>query len=87
MAAGWQTEESVEWIVEDFLHELPTRDAVTLEGSTIHLRAWQHKVRGVTGAIVPVYLLDTDLPENSDLYRTLSIGCTAATRPLPGPAG
>jgi glucan phosphorylase len=55
--SGWQTEASVEWIVEDFLRELPHRAAVTLEGSTIQLRAWQYDVRGATGAMVPVYLL------------------------------
>ncbi len=41
---GWQTEDSVEWIVEDFLRELPHRAAVTLEGTTIQLRAWQYDV-------------------------------------------
>jgi glycogen phosphorylase len=70
--SGWQTEDSVEWIVEDFLRELPQRATVTLGGSTIQLRAWQYDVRGATGAMVPVYLLDTDLPENSDWYRTLT---------------
>jgi glucan phosphorylase len=44
--SGWQTEASVEWIVEDFVRELPHRAAVTLEGSTIQLRAWQYDVRG-----------------------------------------
>jgi glycogen phosphorylase len=46
--SGWQTEDSVEWVVEDFLRELPHRAAVTLEGSTIQLRAWQYDVRGAT---------------------------------------
>ena len=36
------------------------------------LRAWQYDVRGVTGAMVPVYLLDTDLPENAAWDRTLT---------------
>jgi starch phosphorylase len=71
-SSGWQTEDSVEWVVEDFLRDLPHRAAVTLEGSTIQLRAWQYDVRGATGAMVPVYLLDTDLPENSAWHRTLT---------------
>ena len=70
--SGWQTEDSVEWIVGDFLRELPHRAAVTLEGCTIQLRAWQYDVRGATGVIVPVYLLDTDLPKVSDWHRTLT---------------
>jgi starch phosphorylase len=51
--SGWQTEDSVEWIVEDFLRELPHRATVTLEGSTIQLRAWQYDVCGATGARSP----------------------------------
>jgi starch phosphorylase len=71
-SGGWQTENSVEWIVEDFVRELPERAAVTIEGRSVHLRAWQYDVRGVTGAVVPVYLLDSDLSENSDGDRSLT---------------
>jgi starch phosphorylase len=71
-SGGWQTEYSVEWIVEDFVRELPERAAVTIEGRSVHLRAWQYDVRGVTGSVVPVYLLDSDLSENSDGDRSLT---------------
>ena len=57
--SGWQHEEPVAWVVEDFLHELPARTAVTIEGRTVHLRAWQYTVRGLSGATVPVYFLDS----------------------------
>ena len=40
--SGWQTEEPVEWIVEDFLRELPQRAAVTIEGRTVLVRAWRY---------------------------------------------
>jgi len=69
---GLQTEDAVEWVVEDFLEALPQRAAVTIEGRTVHMRAWQYDVRGVTGAVVPVYLLDSDLPENADGDRCLT---------------
>ncbi|PYR29782.1 MAG: alpha-glucan family phosphorylase, partial [Acidobacteria bacterium] len=71
-SGGWQTEHAVEWIVEDFLKELPQRAAVTIEGRLVHLRVWQYDVRGVTGTVVPVYLLDTDLSENADGDRNLT---------------
>src|SRR5947208_2668832 len=48
-SGGRQTEDSVEWSVEDFLQELPQRAAITIEGRPVHLRAWQYGVRGVTG--------------------------------------
>ncbi|HEU5450795.1 MAG TPA: alpha-glucan family phosphorylase [Terriglobales bacterium] len=45
---------------------------VLLEGRQVAVRAWQYTVRGHTGGIVPVYLLDTDLPENSPWDRGLT---------------
>jgi starch phosphorylase len=70
--SGWQTEEEVEWIVEDFLEELTPRATLQLEGRTVQVRAWKYKVSGVDGFAVPVYLLDTDLPENTDWDRHLT---------------
>jgi glycogen phosphorylase len=69
---GWQHEEPVVWKVQDFVEELPVRAAVTLEGRTVQLRAWKYDVTGLGGFKVPVYFLDTDLPENSQSDRTLS---------------
>ncbi len=69
---GWQTEEPVRWAVDDFLEEMPGRCAVTIEGRTVWLRAWKYEVMGAGGFIVPVYFLDTDLPENSDQDRTIT---------------
>ena len=71
-ASGWQTEQPAEWVPEDFLNGLPERAAVTLEGRLVHLRAWRYDLKGATGGLVPVYLLDTDLPENTDWDRTLT---------------
>ncbi|MEK6572507.1 MAG: alpha-glucan family phosphorylase, partial [Bacteroidota bacterium] len=69
---GWQTEEPVEWVVEDFLEEMPSRASVTIEGRTVHLDAWKYEVTGVGGFKIPVYFLDADLPENSEWDRTLT---------------
>jgi starch phosphorylase len=70
--SGWQTEEPTKWIVEDFLTEMPARAVVTIEGRSVQLRAWKYEVSGYDGFIVPVFLLDTDLPKNSDWDRTLT---------------
>ncbi len=70
--SGWQTEVPVEWVVEDFLKENPERVAVTIEDRQVHLRIWTYDVVGVKGSTVPVYLLDADLPENSEWDRTLT---------------
>ena len=71
-SSGWQTEEPVEWSVDDFLEEMPQRVPVTLEGRRVFIRCWKYRVFGIGGFGVPVYLLDTDLPENSEWDRTLT---------------
>jgi starch phosphorylase len=71
-ASGWQREEPAEWIIEDFLKEMLPRASMTIEGRTVHLRAWRCEVKGVSDFKVSVYFLDTDLPENSEWDRTLT---------------
>jgi starch phosphorylase len=71
-ASGWQREQPAEWVVEDFLVEMPQRAKVMIEGRTVHVRAWKLEVKGEGGFVVPVFLLDTDLPENSEWDRTLT---------------
>jgi len=71
-ASGWQREEPVAWRVDDYLHEQVERVTVTIEDRPVQLRAWKFEVVGVGGHRVPVYLLDSDLPENSEWDRTLT---------------
>lgn len=69
---GTQTEQPVDWNVNDFLTELPVRAVVKLEGRRVAVRCWKYQLEGVSGYTVPVYLLDTDLPENADWDRKLT---------------
>jgi starch phosphorylase len=71
-AQGRQTEEADPWPIAKFLKELPARALVNIEGRPVHIRAWQYDVRSTSGGIVPVYLLDSDLPENSVWDRRLT---------------
>lgn len=71
-ASGHQSEAPVEWVVEDFLEEMPQRIRITIEGREVSVRAWRYEVAGVEGARVQVYFLDTDLPENPEWDRTLT---------------
>src|SRR5512146_2451993 len=71
-AAGNQTEQPQNWSPEQVLEPVPGRVSVTIEGRPVTLRAWKYTVRGVTGATIPVYLLDSDLPENSAADRVLT---------------
>lgn len=69
---GWQTEEPVEWRIEDYLEEVPVQVTVELEGRKVEVRAWKYEVKGYDGYTVPVYFLDTDLPENARYDRGLT---------------
>jgi starch phosphorylase len=71
-ADGRQTEESVKWVVEDFLREMQKRTSVVIDGRTVRIRSWVLEVKGIGGFTVPVYFLDTNLPENSEWDRTLT---------------
>lgn len=69
---GRQREEQADWTVEDFLKESSVRTAVMIERRTVYIRPWRYDVRGTGGFSVPVYFLDTSLPENDEKDRTLT---------------
>jgi starch phosphorylase len=69
---GTQSEEPVEWRVEDFLKEEPARVSVPLEGRRVELRCWRYDAKGVRGFEVPIYFLDADLPSNTEADRNLT---------------
>jgi starch phosphorylase len=71
-AEGNQTETPAVWSPEQFMEALPARASVTIEGRRVQLRAWRYIVHGVSEHSVPVYFLDTDLPENTPWDRTLT---------------
>ncbi|MCI0705215.1 MAG: alpha-glucan family phosphorylase [Planctomycetia bacterium] len=68
---GTQSETPAEWSPESRLEPMPQRVGVTIEGRTVLVRAWRYLVRGLLG-VVPVYLLDTNLEENSEWDRRLT---------------
>src|SRR5438876_4820345 len=69
---GSQTEEPVEWRVEDFLTEESARASVSIENRRVELRCWRYSAKGVRGFEVPIYFLDADLPSNAEADRNLT---------------
>ena len=69
---GRQTEDPADWKKEDFVEPQYPRVMIRLEGRTVHLRAWRYDVKGVDGWVVPVFFIDSDLPENSPYDRELT---------------
>src|SRR5271155_3267315 len=63
-AQGIQTAKDQPWTLEKFLVLEKNVIEVTIEGRPVKIRAWRYDLEGVTGHTIPIYLLDTDLPQN-----------------------
>jgi starch phosphorylase len=69
---GRQSERPEEWHPETVLEPLEPIVPLNLNGQRVNIRAWRYSFEGVTGHRVPVYFLDTDLPDNPSWERTLT---------------
>ena len=83
---GGQTPEPHPWKPEDTLRAMSPRIVVPLDGREVVIKAWRLDIHGVNGHIVPVYFLDSDLPENDEAARSLTIaGEPVMTMPCQSP--
>lgn len=71
-SAGNQSEEPQRWDPEHVLAPVEGRVTIEIERRPVVVRAWKYTVQGVTGEAVPVYLLDTNVPENAPEDRALT---------------
>jgi len=69
---GHQREIAEQWDPFQHLEPLAATACISLEGRRAAIRAWRYQVRGISDHVVPVYFLDTDLPENDALDRGLT---------------
>ena len=69
---GQQTESDVPWSPETTLPSANEIVALTLQDREILIRAWRFDVTGVTGHVIPVFLLDTDVEGNDPWDRRLT---------------
>lgn len=69
---GNQSESDVDWSPERFLELPPHRVLITIEGRQLQVRAWRYLVRGECGQAMPVYFLDTAIPENTPWDQSLT---------------
>ena len=69
---GRQTEYPVEWNPRDFMTQLPNRVTITMNGRPVTVGAWCYMLIGQTEHPLPIYFLDTDLPENLPEDRLLT---------------
>jgi starch phosphorylase len=71
-AQGEQTESDVVWLPETMLPSANQTISIMMQGREITLQAWRFDVVGVTGHIIPVFLLDSDVEGNDPWDRHLT---------------
>jgi starch phosphorylase len=69
---GIQTEDIQQWNPAEFCTEEKARVTVSVENRIVTVRCWRYDLVGRYGHVVPIYLLDTDLEENSGWDRGLT---------------
>jgi starch phosphorylase len=70
--SGRQTESDVPWSPETTLPSANQLISLILQGRELLVRAWRFDVTGVTGHVIPVFLLDTDVEGNDEWDRHLT---------------
>jgi glycogen phosphorylase len=69
---GKQTEHPTEWDPAQYMTLLPYSVIIQMEGRDVSIQAWQYEVKSLTGGMIPVYFLDTNLPSNSPEHRDIT---------------
>ena len=69
---GIQHERPAQWDPSKFVRLLPPTIHVSIEGRPIVVRAWQYDITGLTGYVIPLVLLDTNVEENAVGDRELT---------------
>jgi starch phosphorylase len=69
---GVQREDIQPWDPAHFCTEEKARVTVSVEDRIVTVRAWRYELMGRFGHVVPIYLLDTDIEENSGWDRGLT---------------
>jgi len=70
--AGAQHEEPQPWDPGSAMELTTALVTVAISGRPVTVGAWRYRVAGTDGDEVPVYFLDTDLPQNDDGARALT---------------
>ncbi|HLE40602.1 MAG TPA: alpha-glucan family phosphorylase [Nitrospirota bacterium] len=71
-SSGWQREKPVIWDPAKYMQLMPEKVKVQIEGRDVYIQAWLYLVISPTGGKVPIFFLDTDLPENTPEDRGIT---------------
>jgi glycogen phosphorylase len=68
---GTQNYEDLAWKKEDYLEKLPEKISIKLENRIVAIGCWLYNLKS-DQSNVPIYFLDTDLPENDHSDRRIT---------------
>lgn len=69
---GSQKFEVNHWQKNDKLTHLPNRIELQIDSTPVQVGLWRYDIVGVSGFVVPVYLLDTDVLDNGHWARAIT---------------
>lgn len=69
---GNQIEMPIKFAVSNFLKLLPTKVSVYVEGREVKVQIWMYQYKGISGYIIPVFFLDTNVEGNNECDRDLT---------------
>ena len=69
---GWQQEKPVIWDPATYMRLLPAKVKVQIEGRDVTIQSWVYTVVSPTGGKIPIFFLDTDIPENTPEDRGIT---------------
>jgi len=69
---GSQIELPINFNINDFLTLLPSKTNVTIEDRIVNIRIWLYLIKGLTGYLVPVFYLDTNVKSNNEVDREIT---------------
>lgn len=69
---GWQIDHPEEWNPAKFMKLLPGETKVKIQNRDVKIKAWVYNVLSVTGGVIPVLFLDTDVEGNAPEDREIT---------------
>ncbi len=69
---GWQIEHPEEWNPSKFMKLLPGEAKVKIQNRDVKIKAWFYNVLSITGGVIPVLFLDTDVEGNAPEDREIT---------------
>ncbi|MEM2147838.1 MAG: alpha-glucan family phosphorylase, partial [Candidatus Bathyarchaeia archaeon] len=69
---GRQIEHPQEWNPSQFMKLLPVETTVQIQNRNVKVKAWLYELQSVTGGVVPIIFLDTDIEENAPEDREIT---------------